>query len=485
MLTLTEAAEQIRTRRISPLELTRECLSRIERLNPLLNAFITVTGDLALEEARQAEAEVTAGNWRGPLHGIPIGLKDLLDVSGIRTTAASNQFCNRFATDDAQLVKLLRRAGAVIVGKLNLHEFAFGMSGIVSAFGPARNPWDTERITGGSSSGSAAAVAAGLCVASIGSDTAGSIRCPSALCGIVGHRPSAGLLSAEGMIPLAPTFDTAGPMTQNVRDAAVLLGILSGAPMPKMDEPDASVSTLRIGVPRRGFFDDLQAEVQSCLEEALAVVRKLVAEVRDVPLAVASRRTVFNAEIYEYHEKMATETPQLYQPATLSRVEKCAGISATDYIRARRELHQQRRAAEAVFEHVDLLITPTTPVTAPEISQLMRLGEPRLREFETKYLLRNTTPFSYLYWPSTSVPCGFTADGLPVGMQISGRPGHDAAVLRLAYAYEQYVCSPSGVVGSCTWRCGGNAESPRWPWHANSLFACSGCGARNGIISNF
>src|SRR5271169_5786724 len=187
MLTLTQAAEQIRTRRISPLELTRECLSRIERLNPILNAFITVTGDLALEQARQAEAEVTAGNWRGPLHGIPIGLKDLLDVSGVLTTAASNQFCNRIATDDAQLVKLLKQSRAVILGKLNLHEFAFGMSGIVSAFGPAKNPWDTERITGGSSSGSAAAVAAGLCVAAIGTDTAGSIRCPAALCGIVGH----------------------------------------------------------------------------------------------------------------------------------------------------------------------------------------------------------------------------------------------------------------------------------------------------------
>src|SRR5271165_2237626 len=434
MLTLTEAAEQIRTRRISPLELTRECLSRIERLNPILNAFITVTGELALEQARQAEAEVMAGKWRGPLHGIPIGLKDLFDISGIRTTAASNQFCNRIATDDAELVKLLKHSGAVIVGKLNLHEFAFGMSGIVSAFGPVKNPWDKERITGGSSSGSAAAVAAGMCVASIGSDTAGSIRCPAALCGIVGHRPSAGLLSAEGMIPLAPSFDTAGPMTQNVRDAAVLLEILSGTPLTA--ELDTSVSTLRVGVPRRGFFDDLQAEVQSCLEEALAVVRKLVAEVRDVPLAVASRRTVFNAEIYEYHEKMATETPQLYQPATLSRVEKCAGISATDYIRARRELHQQRRAAESVFEHVDLLITPTTPVVAPEISQLMSLGE-RLRDFETKYLLRNTTPFSYLYWPSPSVPCGFTSEGLPVGMQISGRPGQDAAVLRLAYAYEK------------------------------------------------
>ncbi len=210
MLTLAHAAEQIRTRRLSPVELTRECLSRIERLNPVLNAFITVTGDLALDQARQAEAEVMAGNWRGPLHGIPIGLKDLLDTAGIRTTAGSNQFRERVPAEDAALVRQLKAAGAVIVGKLNLHEFAFGMSGVVSAFGPVKNPWDIERITGGSSSGSAAAVATGMCVASIGTDTAGSIRCPSALCGIVGLRPSAGTLSAEGMIPLARSFDTAG-----------------------------------------------------------------------------------------------------------------------------------------------------------------------------------------------------------------------------------------------------------------------------------
>jgi aspartyl-tRNA(Asn)/glutamyl-tRNA(Gln) amidotransferase subunit A len=441
MLTLAEASEQIRTRRISPLELTCECLSRIERLNPILNAFITVTADLALEQARQAEAEVMAGNWRGPLHGIPIGLKDLFDVAAVRTTAASNQFCNRIATDDAAIVKLLRQSGAVILGKLNLHEFAFGMSGIVSAFGPATNPWDTERITGGSSSGSAAAVAAGLCVVSIGSDTAGSIRCPAALCGIVGHRPSAGLLSAEGMVPLAPTFDTAGPMAQNVRDAAVLLEILTGAPMPmpipKMDELDASVSTLRIGVPRRDFFDDLQAEVQSCLEEALAVLTKLVAEVREVPLEAARHRTMFDAEIYEYHEEMSAKTPELYQPSTLFRVRKCAGISATDYIRAQRELQRQRHAAEAVFEQVDVIVTPTTPAAAPRIADLLPLAEPELRNFETKNLMRNTSPFSVLYWPSTSVPCGFTAHGLPVGMQISGRPGQDAAVLRLAHAYEK------------------------------------------------
>src|ERR1039458_947339 len=194
MLTLSEAAQQIRTRQLSPLELTRECLARTKRLNPALNAFITVTWELALEQARQAEAEVMAGGWRGPLHGVPIGLKDLLDTAGVRTTAASDQYRDRVPTQDAVLVRQLKRAGAVLVGKLNLHEFAFGGSGIVSAFGPAKNPWDLQRITGGSSSGSAAAVAAGLCIAAIGTDTAGSIRCPSALCGIVGHRPRAGWL---------------------------------------------------------------------------------------------------------------------------------------------------------------------------------------------------------------------------------------------------------------------------------------------------
>src|SRR5664279_4790950 len=274
MLTLTEAAQQIRTRKVSPLEITRACLARIERLNPDLNAFITVTAELALEQARQAEAEVMAGHWRGPLHGVPIGLKDLLDTAGVLTTAASNQFRDRVPTQDAAFVRQLKQAGAVLVGKLNLHEFAFGGSGIVSAFGPVKNPWDLERITGGSSSGSAAAVAAGLCVAAIGTDTAGSIRCPAALCGIVGHRPSAGLLSCRGVVPLSTSFDTAGPMTRTVQDAAVLLQALAGLPI--TDSLGDSVSTLKIGVPRKGFFDDLQPEVASCVERALTDITRLV-----------------------------------------------------------------------------------------------------------------------------------------------------------------------------------------------------------------
>ena len=441
MLTLTEAAQQIRTRQLSPVELTHACLARIERLNPALNAFITVTAETALEQSRQAEAEIMTGHWRGPLHGIPIGLKDLLDTAGVRTTAASNQFRNRIPSEDAALVRQLKQAGAVIVGKLNLHEFAFGVSGIVSAFGPVKNPWDLERITGGSSSGSAAAVAAGLCIAAIGTDTAGSIRCPSALCGTVGHRPSAGLLSCKGVVPLATSFDTVGPMTRTVRDAALLLGALvadAGSAGPSdWAALDGNVAGLKVGVPRKNFFDDVQPEVAACVEEALAVIEKLVAHVADMELEAGGHRTIFNAEIYEYHEAMVTKTPELYQPHTLPRILKCAGISATDYIRDWRSLAGERNKAEELFQHVDVIITPTVPVAAPRISDLEALGINELRPFETKYLLRNTSPFSVLFWPSVSVPCGFQREGLPVGLQISGKPGADATVLRLAHAYEQ------------------------------------------------
>ena len=441
MFTLTEAAEQLRTRKLSPVELTRACLARIERLNPALNAFITITAELALDQARQAEGEIMTGRWRGPLHGIPIGLKDLLDTAGVRTTAASNQFRDRVPAEDAELVRQLKQAGAVLVGKLNLHEFAFGVSGIVSAFGPVKNPWNLERITGGSSSGSAAAVAAGLCVAAIGTDTAGSIRCPSALCGIVGHRPSAGLLSCKGVVPLSTSFDTVGPMTRTVRDAALLLGALvaetGSAPPNDWVALDDSVAGLKVGVARKGFFDDLQPEVTACVEEALDVIKTMVAHIADVELEAGGHRTIFNAEIYEYHEDMVTRTPELYQPQTLPRVHKCAGISATDYIRDWRLLAAERHKAEELFRQVDVVITPTVPVAAPRISDLEALGIDALRPFETKYLLRNTSPFSVLYWPSVSVPCGFTPEGLPVGLQISGKSGADATVLRMAHAYEQ------------------------------------------------
>ncbi len=436
MLTLTEAADQIRARKISSVELTEQCLDRIQRLNPALNAFITVTTELAREQARRAEAEIAAGNYRGPLHGIPIGLKDLFDTAGVLTTAASNQCLGRIPAHDAEVVRRLKQAGAVIVGKLNMHEFAFGMSGVVSAFGPAKNPWNLECMTGGSSSGSAAAVAAGLCVAALGSDTSGSGRCPPAFCGVVGHRPSANLISLKGMVPLCPSFDTVSPLTSTVRDAATLIDLLSAkSSYPSLLGED--VSRLRIGIALTRFYDDLHPEVASAMDLALHVLGQLTAQSRDVEVPIEGFRTIFDAEIYEYHEAMAAKTPELYDPRTLYRVQRCAGISASDYIRERRRLAKFRSDAERIFDHVDVVITPTTPVPAPKIAELEALAIPDVRPFEVKYLLRNTAPFSALYWPSMSVPCGFTADGLPIGMQISARPGADSIVLRLAHAYEQ------------------------------------------------
>ena len=436
MLTLTEAAEQIRTRRLSPVELTRECLARIESLDPVLNAFITVTGDLALEQAGRAEVEIAAGNYRGPLHGLPIGLKDLLDTAGVRTTAGSNQYRERVPQRDAEVVTRLKDAGAVMIGKLNMHEFAFGMSGAISAYGPTKNPRNPERITGGSSSGSGAAVAAGMCVAALGSDTSGSIRCPAALCGIVGHRPSANLLSTRGVVPLCTSFDTVGPMTRSVRDGAIMIDALSGT-TDYSSLLAGDLSQIRVGVARTKFFDNLDAEVSTLMEAGLETVHKLVAQVREVALPLQGFRTIFDAEIYEYHEPMIQQSPERYDPRTLFRLQNCAGISATDYIRERRRLAEYRAKVEDVFDEVDVIVTPTTPVPAPKLAELQALGVPDVRPFEVKYLMRNTAPFSVLFWPSASVPCGVTRDGLPVGMQISARPGADLTVLRVAHAYEQ------------------------------------------------
>ena len=447
MLSLNEAAEQIRIRKLSPVELTQECLARIERLNPTLNAFITVTSDQALEQARQAECEVMAGNWRGPLHGIPIALKDLLDTAGLLTTAASNQFRKRVPTEDAGVVRILKRAGAVLVGKTNLHEFAFGGSGVVSAFGPVKNPWDLRRITGGSSSGSAAAVATGMCVAALGTDTGGSIRCPAALCSIVGHRPSNGLLSLRGVIPLSASFDTVGPMTQTVRDAVLVCQALAttdstaatsdGRDVFTPSRIDESVAKLAVAVPTAGFFDDIAADVQPVVDDALKVVRSLVASDREVSLPAPDRGKVFNAEVYEYHEPMVIQSPELYQSNTLDRLRSCAGISASDYIRNVRSLAAVEKQARELCRGVDALLTPAVHVIAPKLAQLQSMEAMALRQFETRWLLRNTIPFSALCWPSVSVPCGFTRDGLPVGLQISAPPGRDNVVLRLAHAYEQ------------------------------------------------
>jgi aspartyl-tRNA(Asn)/glutamyl-tRNA(Gln) amidotransferase subunit A len=444
---LSETSEAIRSGRLSPVEVTEECLARIARLNPRVNAFITVTAGLALEQARRAEQEIRGGGWRGPLHGIPIGLKDLVDTAGVLTTGGSRLYAQRVPAENARVWQLLQDAGAVLLGKQNLHEFAYGGSSMVSAYGAVRNPWNTEAIAGGSSGGSATAVALGMGYAAIGTDTAGSIREPAALCGVVGLKPTYGRVRADGVVALSPSLDHVGPITRSVVDAAIVLEVISepvvqanavGAGALELSLVDGTRQRpreLRVGIPREYFFADLDVDVERAVEQALAVVRSLVAEVRDVVLHPDTDRTLQAAESYELHARSIAESPDLYQPETLRRLRTGENISSEKRDEARRALQSARQQIARAFDEVDLLVTPTTPMAAPLIAELEAQPD-RLRPAEI-LLLRNTRPFNVWGLPAISVPCGFTRNGLPIGLQIAGAPWREDLVLRLAYAYEQ------------------------------------------------
>ncbi|HEY6369025.1 MAG TPA: amidase [Candidatus Sulfotelmatobacter sp.] len=443
---ISELAPRLRRGEISPVEITRDCLARIETLNASLNAFITVMAESALEEARRAEGEIARGEWRGALHGVPVALKDLIDTAGVRTTAASALYKNRVPGEDADVVRRLRQAGAVIIGKNNLHEFAYGGSSLVSYFGDVHNPWDVGRIAGGSSGGSAAAVVAGLAYAAIGTDTAGSIREPAALCGCVGIKPTYGRVSSRGVIPLSASLDHVGPLAATVEDAAIVLQAIAGydsaditsADVPATDYRSglrATVKGMRVGVPRAYFFDDLEAEVAAAMEHALRGLQSLGAELREVQLDLPTDRMLQAAESHAYHAENAAKSPELYQAETVRRIRSGEKVSAAEYIQRRRELEESRRRIRAVFADVDVLVTPTLPMPAPAIAELKANPE-ALRPAELR-LLRNTRPFNVWGLPAISVPCGFTQSGLPIGMQIAGPHWREDLVLRLAYAYEQ------------------------------------------------
>ena len=445
-ISISELAMRVRRREISPVEITRACLDRIEKLNPALNAFITVTAESSLVEAQTAEDEIVRGEWRGPLHGIPIALKDLIDTAGVPTTSASALHKDRVPNEDASVVKRLRAAGAVILGKNNLHEFAYGGSSLVSHFGDVHNPWDVQRITGGSSGGSAAAVVAGLACAAISTDTAGSIREPAALCGCVGLKPTYGRVPSRGVIPLSISLDHVGPMTSTVEDAAILLQAIAGydpADITTADVPIAdyvsplreSAKSVRIGVLRNYFFDDLDPEVAAATNHALRGLETLVAQMKEVALDVPTNRTLQAAEAFAYHAENVAKTPELYQAETVRRIRSGESISTVEYMRHRRELDETRRKICAVFADVDVLVTPTTPIPAPAIAEL-KANPDALRPAELK-LLRNTRPFNVWGLPAISLPCGFTQNGLPIGLQIAGPHWREDMVLRVAYAYEQ------------------------------------------------
>ncbi|HWH60538.1 MAG TPA: amidase [Terriglobales bacterium] len=433
--TISEVSELVHSRPISPVELTRECLQKINALNSELNAFITVTAESALREAALAQDEIAAGKWRGPLHGIPVGLKDLIDTAGVRTTAASRVFADRVPVRDAEIVARLREAGAVLVGKQNLHEFAYGGSSVISAFGIPRNPIDSEYIAGGSSGGSAAAVGSGMCYAAIGTDTAGSVREPAALCGLVGLKPTYGLISTEGIIPLSPSLDHAGPITRSVQDAAILLDALTGTEWRHSESLDVEHGKWRVGIPRQFFFEDLDSEVATAVEAAIDELELMGCVVADVDVRVDTDRTLQAAEAYAEHRQRIASSADLYDPETLRRVRTGENISNEQHRAALRELGNIRREIAAIFDSVDVLVTPTTPIPAPRLSNLTTNID-QLRPTEL-VLLRNTRPANVWGTPAISVPCGRTSEGLPIGLQIIGPMGRDARVLQVARAFER------------------------------------------------
>ena len=438
--TITEASDLLRRKKISPVDLTNACLDRIERLNPAINAFITVMRDSALAEARAAEAEISAGNWRGPLHGIPIGLKDLIDTAGVKTTCGSALFADRVPTEDADIVRRLKAAGAVLIGKQNLQEFAYGGTSTSSYFGPVHNPWDLERIAGGSSGGSAAAVATGMCFGAIGTDTGGSVREPAAFCGIVGLKPTYGRVSTRGVFPLSTSLDHVGPLCRNVSDTALLLQAIAGYDKldpTSVDWPiDSYSDTLktksRIGIVRRPYFDDLDSEIASAMDEALKKIGELAAGVSDVELP-PTPSAVQGPEVYALHAKSFASSPELYGRWIQERLKQAAMVDTVAYVEARQQLDRVRRSIEDVFAEVDFLITPTTPVPPITIDEALHMSPDPAGEL----WLRNTRPFNAYGLPTISIPCGFTRAGLPIGLQIAGPRFGEARLLSFAFAFEQ------------------------------------------------
>ncbi|MBL8153021.1 MAG: amidase [Anaerolineae bacterium] len=445
--TLTETAAHIADRSISPLELTQAYLDRIQRLNPLLNAYITVTADRALADAHAAEAEIARGAYRGPLHGVPIAVKDLYETAGIPTTAGSSFRRDFIPTQDSAPMSRLRDAGTVLLGKLNLHEWALGVINDNPYFGSCLNPWDTGRSPGGSSGGSGAALAADLCAGSLGSDTRGSIRIPAALCGVVGLKPTFGRVSLRGVVPLSGSLDHAGPMTKSVADAALLLQAIAGydpADPGSVDVPvedysanlTAGVKGLRIGVAHDAFFRAVAPEILAAFEAAAELLARLGAALRPVDLGFAQEtvqtsRVMVSCDAAAFHQERLIEHPDAFGADVRGRLEGGTRFTGVEYALARRSQTELKHRLAALFQGVDLLITPCTRMVAP------RLDDPKAVEQSRASLSYLTAPFNMAGLPCLSVPCGFTADHLPIGLQIVGRPWQESLVLRAGHAYEQ------------------------------------------------
>ena len=449
--TVTALAPRLESRELSPVELVDTLLARIERWRPL-NAFITVTADAARAQADQAAREIAAGRYRGPLHGVPISLKDLIDTRGIRTTCGSRVLADHVPARDATVTARLREAGAVLLGKASLHEFAYGVTNNNPHFGPTGNPWALDRIPGGSSGGGAAAVAAGLGCVSIGTDTGGSIRIPAALCGVVGLKPSYGRVSTHGVFPLSWSLDHPGPLVRSVEDAAIVLQAIAG-PDPHdratlgQTVPDfratvrRDVRGLRLGVLDDPYHRQVEHGVRITFDAALDVLRGLGLRLEPITVpraadAFVAQLAIIQAESASVHERWLAERPNDYGPETLERLRQGQFVTATQYLRAQKVRGLVIEEFGELFTRVDALVLPSVPAVAPRIGQAT--VEIDGQAVETRALMtRFSRLFNFVGAPALSVPCGFGAGGLPVGLQIAGRPMDEETVIAIGAAYER------------------------------------------------
>lgn len=450
---IAELAAMVRGKQASPLELTQAYLDRIEALNERLGAFITVMRDQALAQARDAERSVLAGGYLGPLHGIPLAVKDIIHTRGVLTSAGSKVLADHVPDEDSTIIRRLNGAGAVLLGKLNLSEFAIGGT-IVHPFGTPRNPWNTERTPGGSSSGSGVAVAAGLCAGALGSDTGGSIRGPSSFCNLAGLRPTYGRVTRHGVIPMCVTMDTIGPMARTVEDCAIMLQAIAGRdaldptsspePVPDyLESLNGGVKGLRIGLPREMFeFDGLDGETREAVTKAVGVLEELGASAEDVSLPMSGHSgAVFVAtadvDAAAFHSKWLRSRPDDYDWSTRARLETASLLPASAYLKAQRARALIRRELLAALDKFDVLITPTSSAPASTIEAAT--GGPGGYYQGRQDIGRRlyTSPASLAGLPALSVPCGFSSSGLPIGCQLIGKPFAEGLLFRIGHAYQR------------------------------------------------
>ena len=450
-LSISKASELIRNKKLSPVDLLEDHIKRVEAKDQHLNSFITRTFDEAMNQARICEQEITAGNWKGPLHGIPLAVKDLFYTKDIVTTIGSQKYKSFIPTFNATVVDKLEHAGAVMMGKLNMHELAFGTTGKNSVFGDCHNPWNTMKITGGSSSGSAAAVSGGLCMGSLGTDTGGSIRIPAGLCGIVGLKPTFGRVSRAGVFPLSNSLDTVGPMTRTVKDAQIMLSAIAGVDAKdKHNSPrenddlqmnsEVDLKTVKIAIPTDYFFDVISDDVNNSIDNAITVFQELGASVDQVNLPVlnhslAISSTILMAEASNIHKQNLKDNPHQIGPDVRIRLQQGAMILATDYLEAQRARQKFNLEVRSILDEYDVILSPTVAVTAPDILE-ETISVKKESQSVGALMPRLTRPQNITGLPTISIPCGFDDDHMPIGFQLTAPGFQESKLIQIGSAYE-------------------------------------------------